>query len=267
MNLTSPSKNKIVVQYIRARDLSKNEIEELEKLVHEVDPSLPENHVQKNHLERYEGDFYLIRMNEELVAAVSYSCIWVQDKKSKRKVLVSIGELAYRKNRKEIKKVVGQISFKHIKRQLGVFWMFKKFAAIAITVNPRVYVQFNSFFPVVHPQLNENTPSTTRSFLKDLLFQHYGSSPKLTEKLVVESNSIFVNRTDVSDKYESYFKTKDALINDFFVFNGVHLKEGNTSQISNKSVLIMGYYSPVGYLKKKLGMSTKNPELECIPKK
>jgi len=254
----------VSVQHYLASEMTPNLVQEVETLVHEIDGNLPHNHVKNNHINKPNGEFYLIRIGEELVGVVSYSTTWAKELDTNKKILVSFGELSYRKSRKEIKNIVRRISIKHLKNHLGPMWMFKTFVAVGITVNPRVFTQFNSFFPVLYPEVQAAPPSSIRSFLTELVHEHYGTPMDICKGLASDANSIFSSATNVTENFSKFYKTKDTEITDYFFKHNIFQKDGDQVLLTNKAVVLMGYYSAAAMAKRVLGLKPKTPQLACI---
>lgn len=233
-----------------AHQINAELLAKMELFLHEIDPSLPENHIAQNHFKIPNCQFYLVWNVDNLVGLISYSSAWVSKAKSRRKILVNVGGMFYRKSDPALKNVVMLASQMHIRKQLGPFWMLKPFLAIGNTVNPRVYTQLNQFFPVFYPQVAQTVPQGIRKSLNNF-YRHFFKHPAaICPALSITEESVYAAQTDISSKFDSMYSSRNSAVGDYFFQQGVFKRIGEQVFLSNKSIVVMGYYSPKALLAK-----------------
>lgn len=247
---TTKNKNAIRINSYTANQIDAELLSKMELFLHEIDPSLPENHIAKNHLKTPNCEFYLVWKYEELVGLISYSSAWVSPENSKRKILVNVGGMFYSKSDPDLKNVVMLASRMHIRKQLGPFWMFKPFMAIGNTVNPRVYTQLNRFFPVFYPQVEARVPSSIRQSLNNFYLHFFKHPASICPALSIKEDAIYAPQTDISSNFRSMYSSRNKAVGDYFFTQGVFKRMEEKIFLSNKSIVVLGYYSPLALFAK-----------------
>lgn len=237
-------------------DLSPAEIQDMEDLVQDVDPSLPSDHLRKNHLHPPDLVFYLIYDQEKLQAMQSYRTMVVSTPFSSKPLPVFRGYLTYKRVGSNIRGATSKTSVLHMKRHLGRFWMFKSFVAFAYSPNPRVYIQFRHFFPSVYPQLKAPPSQEIMAFLRENL--EYGR--ELTSWMVDPSNHGNFTRADITEFYGSNYRCRDPKVNEFFFDQEIFIRDGNEIWLEPRSLQMVGHYTPwkgiLHLLKQTLGLKS-----------
>lgn len=251
MNRMSRKSHKgLLIECYAAHQIKAELLTKMELFLHEIDPSLPENHIAENHFKIPNCEFYLVWKADKLVALISYGSAWVNRAQSKRKILVNIGGMFYRKSDPALKNVVMLASQMHIRKQLGPFWMLKPFLAIGNTVNPRVYTQLNRFFPVFYPQVEQTVPKGIRASLNNFYHHYLQHSSSICPALSLTEESVYAAQTDISSKFDSMYSSRNFAVVDYFFQQGVFKRIGQRVVLSNKSIVVMGYYSPKALIAK-----------------
>lgn len=236
-------KNSFAIKCYLPSEISSELLNDIEAFTQSIDSSLPDNHIEKNHLNWLNLELYVVFENKKICALFSYSSNYVTHPIDGKRIFISVGGLSYKQKSTEVKNLTKVISIIHMKKHLGFFWFFKKFIAVAKTVNPRVYVQFYVFFPILHP----SKLVTENSVWHDFLSKHLSLIEKhpviLNEYLVDNGKPIFDARLNITDSYNLYYKSKNTLINNYFIDNGIFIKEEEQIYLTNKSLVVVGEYS------------------------
>lgn len=252
---------KIEISAFQREELSEALILEMENLVQEIDPSLSSDHLRKNHLPLPETTFYLARKGKNLVGIASYRTAWSQATENRKKVLVNVGGLFYRKKDPNLKQLVATICRLHIRKALGPFWMLKPFMAIGHTVNPKVYTSLERSFPCFYPRTQSPTPLKIRKLLQDFYQQLYNKDFDICPNLSLAEPESYTSETIISQTYQEAYRSRNEKVNQFFFDQGVFKKAKNELFLTNRSIIVMGYYSPKVLFKQILGKQVIMPAL------
>ena len=253
---------KIEILAFLREELSEALILEMENLVQEIDPSPSSDHLRKNHLPLPNTIFYLARKGRNLVGLASYRKAWLQTTGSRKKVLVNVGGLFYRKKDPNLKQLVATICRLHIRKVQDPFWMLRPFMAIGHTVNPKVYTSLERSFPCFYPRTQNPTPLRIRKLLQDFYQQLYQKEFDIYPNLSLAEPESYAAETEISQSYQEAYWSRNERVNQYFFNQGVFKKGKNKLFLTNRSIIVMGYYSPKMLLKQLLGKQVIMPVLQ-----
>gem|GEM_PF-4483038 len=228
------------IVYKKTPELTTQEVDDMEQLALSIDPYLPADYLRNHHLQDAQREYYLVYAGSELIGMQSYKTYQIVTPLHPKAMYVFRGYITYKKVNSGFKNITRTTSIMHMRKYLGFWWMFKRFVALAYSPNPRVYVQFKRFFPVVWPKIDQPTPANIREFLVALL--DYGS--ELNPFLFDQGSDVLPNEVDISQKYPTHFRSRDPKINKFYIKHGVFVPKGEDIVLTNKSLQMVGYYNP-----------------------
>lgn len=239
----------VKISHFIASEITSTLLKEIDLFLHAIDPTLPDNHFKKHHLHHKNLEVYVVRCQEQICGLVSFSATTAVHPLTEKKTFVSFGGINYRHPDSPLKNQTKHVSILHMRNHQGRFWFLKPFVAIAKTVNPRVFVQFNNFFQKTHPSIVSSHNKKWQHFLSSHLTDVEGQQVLLNDNLIEIDNTNYPDKTDVTLQYETYYSTHDLRINNYFLDHGVFLKEGSKYYLTNKSAVIVGDYRPFSQFK------------------
>ncbi len=238
----STRKKHYAIECYAPHEISAELLQDMEAFVQSIDPSLPANHIANNHLNWLDLELYIVFDDANICALFSYSAGFVRHPLTNRRVFISVGGLSYKQKGTEVKNLTKAISMRHMKRHLGSLWFLREFIAVAKTVNPRIFVQFFSFFPKLHPSGSAKDNSAWQDFLSTHLSRIERHPVILNEHLVEEGKPIFDSKLDVTSSFDLHYKSRNDTINTYFFDHGIFVSEGEQIFLTNLSLAVVGEY-------------------------
>lgn len=227
------------ILYKKTPELSDQEIDDMQRLAKSLDDYLEDDHIRNHHVTDEQREFYLVYDNQELIGMQSYKTYHMVTPMHPRAIYVFRGYFTYKALNSGFKNITRKMSMMHMRKYLGAFWMLRPFVALAYSPNPRIYIQFKRFFPLVYPQLEVPAPEEVYQFLSALL--EYG--PQLTPSLFDQNSDFYAENVDITDKYKSHYRSRAPEVNKFYIKHGVFIPDGEKIALTNTSMQMVGYYN------------------------
>ncbi|PHR30316.1 MAG: hypothetical protein COA38_10800 [Fluviicola sp.] len=120
------------------------------------------------------------------------------------------------------------------------FYMFKDVIGVSMIINPRVFEQFIQIYKSHLPKPHEKFSSEVLTFLEDYKNDR-GMDCKFDEFGVATFPSL--STIDITDKWESHYKTKTEAINELFEEHGIIYRKNGKIYRSNKHLTCIGMRS------------------------
>ena len=219
-------------------ELTPETVAEMEALVQAIDPSLPGDHIREDHLNGDAEYYYLGYDQGKLVAMQSYKTYCLQTPFHNQPLNVFRGFLTYKLPDHPTKSMTSRTSIMHMKKTLGRFWMFKPFMAIGYSSNPRLYVQFQRFFPEVYPSMYEPVSTALQQFMEELLGEQLG--PKLVDRNHVQRQEPVL----ITDEFWTHYRVRDEMLQNFYLDQGIFRQKGQEIQVTGAKQYLVGIYRP-----------------------
>lgn len=245
-------RNRIVIECYLPDEIDATLLKSMEEFVHAIDDSLPKDHIRKNHLTKANIEFYLVYLDKKLQGIVSYSTAYIAHPLTGKKKFISVGGLTYKHSKTPIRSLTKLVSKKHMRKHLGHFWFLKSFLAVAKTVNPRVYDQFDSFFPKIYPSNSKENNSIWQDFLSKHLSQIEKHPVELDAKLVSNKDCFYEPEVDISANFKRYYKSKNKQTDNYFFDSGIFKRENDKIYLTSKSLVVIGEYGLTEKIQKSL---------------
>ena len=244
-------KHSIKIRHLKAKALSSSQLDAIQALVSEIDPELPANHIRHNHMGNPETDFYLAYQEDKLVAVSSAIGGYVHNPFTGKRLKLIVNKISYRKAVPGLKEFTQKSGRLFLRMHLGRFWYFKEFLSVCETVNPRMHTQFNKFFAQVYPDANLQLSDEVREFIIESYAEVDGKKIAPDNHLVLPSDPFYKAKTDITDKYQAYYKSKNPEANQLFEQAGILIKENSRVFLTNKAIILVGYFNLLGILRNK----------------
>lgn len=245
-----PQSDSLRTIVLKRDEFTEEIIREVNDLLNEVAPELPEEHFTKNHLSKPLCEFYLTYIDNKLYSIQSLSCYWIRTSTKQKPSFVFIGGLSYKRKHSSLKNMTRKISIKHLKKNLGRFWFLKEFYAIIQTVNPRLYLQAKRFFPDVYPKPNKKVPEEIVTLANKAVSINDGFPSNIDDHLVYIDDNRYHEMAEITDKYNSVFYTNDKEANSIFENLGIIKKEGDKIFVTKETLVIVGHFKPWSAMRK-----------------
>lgn len=249
-------KYNITIKCYSPAEISSELLNEMEKFLQSINPSLPKDHIKKNHLSRLNAMFYVVFEGKEICGLTSYSTSFIKHPMTGKKVFISVGGISYKNKNNPIKNLARIISVAHMKKYLGHFWFFKTILGVGKTVNPRLFVQFDSFFPILYPSTSKKDNSIWQHFLSEYLSLVENHPIVLNENLI-DKQQFLGPEVDITDDFQTYYTSKNESVNNFFFENEIFIKREGRIYLTNKSLVLLGEYRLGAMLSKKMRLVLK----------
>lgn len=135
----------------------------------------------------------------------------------------------------------------YARKILGAGWMLKKGVGISAICNPKVLENFILLFRFNYPYSINKNEQKVIEFLNT-----YFKSRKVGIHL--DKNFCFVDptiqKTDITDEYDRYYKSKNEHINQLFFVLDILTKENDRIYLTGKHMVICGYRNLFDWWKK-----------------
>ena len=221
-------------------EIEPHTIGQMQALAQSIDPSLPDDHILEQHIRGPKADFYLCYDQGELVGMQSYRSYVCPTPFAPTPRPVLQGLLTYKHPDAAPSRLTRSMSRRHGRRFLGRAWMLQPWVAIAHTPNPRLYHQFQQFFPRVYPTLDGDAPQPVREFIRAQLPPGHA----LGVGLIDQGCGHLPAEADISDRYRAQYASRSERVNELFFELGLLRREGRRILLSNRQLYIIGVHEP-----------------------
>jgi len=233
-----------------SKDLSEDELIQLNAIGRLINTANPENHVQINHVNTTNPVFYLYKKKERILAFQAFSIFKKVTPFEKKEIPIIYINVSYKNPDagKLVKDYAKKSNLHFIKQQLGSFWFLKKFLLIFITDNPKLLDRVSKKFDEHYPSYKNKTSSEVHAFCKNLITENlkikgFTLSENLALSLPYHSESC------ISKHWLSMYKAADEAQNDFFYNEKIIFAHDDHIFLSGKGILFIGCYSFSNLLK------------------
>lgn len=231
--------------------ISANTLAEMEELVQEISPDLPEHHIATNHLDKPGVMFYLFYLNGRLEGLTSCCGYWTMHPKSGKTIFANIGGITYRRSHPELKGLTRKASYAFLKHHLGPFWYLKGFIGAINTVNPKLFEQFDEFFEETYPKIGEATPDEILALAEDVFSFQAAADVNFEANLLAAPDPTYPSRSDITASFKNYYAANEKTIEQFFFDQKIFIKEEGKIFLTNRSQAVIGIHSPGKWIMRK----------------
>ncbi len=243
------------------KDLTPAELKELNAICRNINSFFPENHVEVNHIEKTNPIFYLFKVEEKIVAFHVFSLFKAKTPFSSKEIPVIYINLSFKTLDADahIKNYAKWSNNHFLKAHIGRFWYFKEFLLCFLTNNPKLAERSSTVFYQAHPLYSNQATDEISSFCSDFVANYLKVDAKMEGGIVLKNPKPY--KMDISNKWEKLYEASQKESNDFFINNGIIIKENNNYFLTGNQTLFMGYSSLSGLLKNvwKLLKERRNP--------
>lgn len=135
----------------------------------------------------------------------------------------------------------------YARKNFGAAWMLKKAIGISAICNPRVLENFVMLFRFNYPWLQQKNEKVVIEFL-DTYFKNRNIPIQLDKHFCFDDPTL--SKTDITDEYDRFYRSKNEDINQIFFALGIMLKEDDRIYLTGKHIVICGYRNPFDWWKK-----------------
>ncbi len=243
------------------KDLTPAELKELNAICRNINSFFPENHVEVNHIEKTNPIFYLFKVKGRIMAFSAYSYFKAKTPFSDKEIPIIYGNLLFKAlDADEQVKDYAKWSNNHfLKTHVGSLWYFKEFLLCFLTNNPKLAERSSTLFYQTHPLQQDNVTNEISSFCSDFVANYLKITSKMEGGVVLKNPKPY--KMDISNKWEKLYEASQKESNDFFINNGIIIKENNNYFLTGHLTLFVGHNSLSGLLKNiwRLFKEKKNP--------
>ena len=228
----------------KGSNLSVDEIKALEEIFLLINPNMPENHLQINHIDKTNPVFHIFKVNDKIAAFQAYSLFKAVTPFRNKALPIIYINLSYKDPSKNahIKNFAKRSNLSFIKRSIGSLWFLKSFLVIFETYNPKLVERISPFFSRYYPNVSNPTPKAIQQFGQDFFRDQLKViDPKIDEDLIKQEG--YFGLSDISDKWNQMYESVNLKRNQFFIEKGVIEKRDEEYFLTGKAVLFIGYYS------------------------
>ena len=233
-----------------SKDLSKEEITELNRLSRIVNKQNPANHIQVNHIEKTQPTFYLFKNEGTTAAFQAFAFFKKLTPFDKREIPIIYINASYKETgiNPGIKNYAKHSNFHYIKSQLGKFWFLKKFLVIYLTDNPKLFDRTSKSFYQCYPSYQYPTPPDIRHFCKQFVTENLKiKEANINENLVISEP--YHEPSRITQHWSHMYKADDPKQNNFIISEKIIYKKEQDYFLSGKGILFVGCYSFSNYLR------------------
>lgn len=215
---------------------------------------MPENHIQKNHIDKTNPVFYLYKLDDKILAYQAFSLFYKKTPFTKRSIPIMYINLSYKDENTDghIKNFALKSNAIFLRENLGMFWFLKKFILAYQTYNPKVVHRSSRFFTKVYPNVVDNTiPTDVHDFAQQFYHQEL-HLPYTTINGNLVKDEIYEVPSPISSSWETLYKASEDKMNQLFIKNGVIDQKDNEYFLTGRAHFIISYNNPFSMIIKKL---------------
>jgi len=245
-----------MVQRVKKKgtDLSREEIRELDDIYRLNNPFMPENHIEKNHINKTNPIFYLYKVEGKIVAFQAFTLFDKKTPFSKKTIPVLYINLGYKDENADehIKNFAKKSSAIFLRESLGFFWFLKRFVIVFQTYNPKVVERSSRFFSTAYPNLSdEMPPSDVHEFAQDFFKKELQSPHTIINKNLVKEET-YDELSPISSSWKRLYKSSKVAMNNLFIKHDVIKQKEHDFYLTGKAFFVIGYNSFFGLIGQKL---------------
>lgn len=231
--------------------LTLKEKDEINSILREINPCLAPDHLEKNHINKHNPLFYILKVDGEVTAFQSFLHFYMKTPFKSRKIPIIYIGLSYRKRISRAKGFAKNIAADYLRKILGPFFYFKSFIFITFTVNPKLFDRLNLFFPSFYPNLSQPQNDDILIFLHDFYYTCLNYDIKIESNLTSNIFS-FDERRNITSDWNQLYKARRTIVDQYFIEHGIIEKEGEEYFLTGNQVHLIGYYNFLGFIKKRI---------------
>lgn len=243
------------------KDLTLEELKELNAICQNINSFFSENHVEANHIEKTNPVFYLFKVEEKIAAFHAFSLFNLNTPFSTKKIPVIYINLSFKALNADahIKNYAKWSNNHFLKKHIGRFWYFKEFLLCFLTNNPKLAERSSTVFYQAHPLYSNQVTDELSAFCSDFVDNYLKVDAKMEAGIVLKNPKPY--KMDISTKWKKLYEASQEETNDFFIKNGIIIKEHSNYFLTGNQTLFIGYSSFSGMLKNvwRLFKEQRNP--------
>jgi hypothetical protein len=237
----------------KGKDLSIEEIKELERIYCLNNPFMPEDHIKKNHIDKTNPIFYLYKIDGKIVAFQAFTLFYKKTPFTKKTIPVLYVNLGYKDEKADqhIKNFAKKSSATFLKENLGFFWFLKRFVLVFQTYNPKIVARSSRFFSVIYPNTkDESPPQNVHEFAQNFFKNELKSPNTIINKNLVKEET-YDKLSPISDSWDRLYKSPEAAMNNLFIKHDVIKEKEEAFHLTGKAFFVIGYNNILGVIKQK----------------
>lgn len=241
-----------------SKDLTVDELRELNEICRAINSQFPENHVQENHIRKTNPIFYLFKVKGKIVAFHAFSIFKEKTPFAKKKIPIVYINLSFKKQNADshIKNYAKWSNAHFLKNNVSRFWYFKKFILIFLTNNPKLVERSSDVFYKSYPSYTNEPPAKIQSFCSNFTLQNLKLvDSKINNNLVLKHETQY--KMDISSKWDELYKSYDFEQNKFFIQEKIITSEDNKYFLTGSLMLFVGHSSFLNLIKNVLYLKWK----------
>jgi hypothetical protein len=225
--------------------LSISEKDQLEKIIRRYYKGAQQAFIEHRLVTGPEFDIILQKKGDEVLAASYYHCSTGHSPFHKNIRIFHFGIAIKKEGHKG--NVIWQNGRFYARKKLGPWWILKKGIGVSAICNPRVLENFTRLFKFNYPYSVKHEPGKVIAFL-DGYFKQRNIPIQLDPDFCYQDDTI--NKTDITDEYDRFYRSKNDAINQLFFELGILSREGDTIYLTGKHIVVCGYRNPFDWWKK-----------------
>ncbi|WMX13761.1 MULTISPECIES: hypothetical protein [unclassified Aureispira] len=247
----------------QSKDLTLDELKELNAICRAINSCFAENHVEENHIKKTNPIFYLFKVNEKIVAFHAFSVFLERTPFSKKKIPIIYINLSFKRQGFDayIKNYAKWSNAHFLKQQIGRFWFLRKFILIFLTNNPKLAERSSEVFYQSYPSYHQETPNEILHFCSTFVTKNLKlNDTSINHNLVLKKAHPY--KMDISSKWETLYKSHDTKQNEFFLQEQIINSEDTKAFLTGNLMLFLGENSCINLIKNILLLKlrkAKNP--------
>lgn len=227
-----------------AVELSDAEIEEMSDIICSYDSGLPREHLQNTHIERHNPLFIIAYSGKRIISFQCHSIYYETTPFHKKPLPIILAGAAYHVQDIPKMGLANKMSNLFLKQCFGRFWFLKKIVVIADTVNPKSLRAMDTILGNVYPNIYNPTPESVCSFTRHIMKKYYGQQVEVDKYLVMKNAHQYDGLTDITDPWNTMYKTKYNQYQTYYLDQGIIKQFGNKYFIGGDSIVALSYFTP-----------------------